>query len=81
MSSLDYTTDDLAKRNGAHLLANQLQTLQRDHNSTLERHAQEKAEMRKYLKGAALIGHRVIKAQSDGRKTVRIEDLTKDVTL
>lgn len=81
MSSLDYTTEDLAQRNGANLLASQLQTLQRDHNATLERHAKELARMREYLKGAALIGHNVLKARLDGRKTVRIEEVTKGVDL
>ena len=75
MSSLDYTTEDLAKRNGAGLLAMQLQQLQRDHNDMARRHFEELHRIRLELTEAEKIGLRVLSAESRGRKTVRIDSL------
>ncbi|HEX9154129.1 MAG TPA: hypothetical protein VF819_01120 [Nitrospira sp.] len=77
MSSLDYTTEDLARRNGAGLLAMQLQTLQREHNESVHRHDERIRNIRAELTRAERIGLAVLRAEADGRKTVRIDKLTE----
>jgi hypothetical protein len=80
MSSLDYTTEDLAERNGAALLATQLQTLQRNYNDSARRHGQQLCDILAELTQAERIGLKVIKAQAEGRKTVRIDQLIKETS-
>lgn len=75
MGCLDFDTADLAERNGAHLLATQLQSLQREHNASLHRHEEEISGIRAQLTQAEKIGLRALKAQRDGRKTVRLDSL------
>jgi hypothetical protein len=75
VSSLDYTAEDLAERNGARLLATQIQTLQREYNESVHRHYEQMRRIRLELTQAERIGLKVIKAQAEGRKTVRIDKL------
>ena len=75
MSSLDYTTEDLAERNGARLLATQIQMLQRDYNESTLRHAEQLRRIRRELTWSEKIGLAVLRAEADGRKTIRIADL------
>jgi len=75
MSSLDYTTEELAERNGARLLAMQLQTLQLEYNESARRHFEELHRIRLELTEAQKIGLRVLSARDRGRKTVRIDAL------
>lgn len=75
MSSLDYTAEDLAERNGARLLATQIQMLQRDFNDLSRRHYEELRRIRLELTEAEKIGLRVLSAEARGRKTVRIDSL------
>ena len=75
MSCLDYTTEDLAERNGANLLATQLQMLQRQHNEFVRRHYEELHRIRVELTHAERIGLRVIAANERGRKVIRVDSL------
>lgn len=75
MSCLDYTTEELAERNGAGLLAMQLQMLQRDYNEASRRHYEELHRIRLELTQAERIGLRVLAARDRGRKTLRIDSL------
>lgn len=75
MSYLDYTSEDLAERNGARLLAQQIQTLQIQHNEAGRRHDAQIRAIRAELTEAEKIGLRVLAAESRGRKTVRIDSL------
>lgn len=75
MSSLDYTAEDLAERNGARLLATQLQQLQREHNEMAHRHYEQLRRIRLELNDAERIGLKVMDAKSSGRKMVRIDEL------
>jgi hypothetical protein len=75
MSSLDYTTEDLAERNGARLLATQLQSLQREYNESCRRQFEQLHRTRLELTAAERIGLRVLDAKGRGRKTVSIEKL------
>lgn len=77
MSSLDYTAEDLAERNGARLLATQLQMLQREHNEMARRHFEQLHAIRLELTKAEKIGLAVLDAQRTGRKTVRIDALVQ----
>lgn len=78
MSSLDYTAEDLAERNGARLLATWIRQLQRDYNESVHRHYDELRRIRLELTQAERIGQRVIKAKAEGRKTVRIDQLIQE---
>lgn len=78
MSSLDYTAEDLAERNGARLLATQIQALQREYNESTRRHYEQLHRIRLELTQAERIGLKVLDAKSAGRKTIRIEELTKE---
>jgi len=75
MSSLDYTAEDLAERNGARLLATQIQQLQREFNEATHRHYEQLHRIRLELTEAEKIGLRVLDAKRTGRKMVRVDDL------
>lgn len=75
MSSLDYETEDLAKRNGASLLALQIQMLQRDYNMTVDRHTKEIMALRNTLTQAEKIGLKVLSAEDRGRKQMSVAQL------
>jgi hypothetical protein len=78
MSSLDYTTDDLAERNGASLLAQQLQSLQREYNESVRRHYEQLHRIRAELTKAERIGLKVMDAKGRGRKTIHIDKLLEE---
>ena len=75
MSSLDYTAEDLAERNGARLLATQIQSLQREFNEATHRHYEQLRRIRLELTEAEKIGLKVIDARGRGRKTMRLDEL------
>lgn len=77
MSSLDYTTEDLAERNGARLLATQLQMLQRAYNDCVRRQFEQLHRIRLELTEAEKIGLAVLDAKRTGRKMVRIDELVQ----
>lgn len=74
------TAEELAQRNGANLLATQLQYELREKVERARSHVDEMRSIRTQLSEAQLIGVRVMQAKRDGRKTVRIADLLGDVT-
>ena len=80
MSSLDYTAEYLAQRNGARLLATQIQTLQREYNEATRRNYEQMRRIRAELTWSERIGLRVLKAHTEGRKTVRIDQLIKETS-
>lgn len=65
----------LVERNGAHLLAHQLQSQVRRYIEAVEGHAAEVASIRSTLGDAERIGLAVMRAAHAGRKTVRVSDL------
>ena len=75
MSYLDYTSEDLAERNGVRLLAQQIQTLQIQANDAARRHDTQLRAIRAELTQAEKIGLAVMDAQRAGRKTVSIAKL------
>lgn len=78
MSYLDYTSEDLAQRNGARLLAQQIQTLQIQYNESARRHDTQLRAIRAELTKAEKIGLAVMDAKRAGRKTVRIDTLLEE---
>ena len=72
---LAMTTDELAERNGAGLLAQQLQTTLRDKLADSRTHADE---VRAYVKanaGGLAVYWLAREAQRQGRKTMRADDI------
>lgn len=71
------TAEELAQRNGANLLAHQLQTELRDKIERAQEHADEMRALQAQLDEAQRVGIKAMRAQRDGRKTVRLSDLMK----
>lgn len=68
-------SQELAERHGAPLLASQLQSVCRDRLDDMERHAAEVRALKSQLSDMERIGLAVMRAERQGRKTVRIADV------
>ena len=69
------TVEELAQRNGANLLAHQLQTELRNKIERAQEHADELEATCTQLNQAQRIGIEVMRAHHNGRKTIRLADL------
>jgi hypothetical protein len=73
---LEYTVEDLARRNGAHLLAVQLQAEIRRRHETVQNYERLMTEQRATLDEAQRIGINVMRLARAGRKSVRVDEVT-----
>jgi len=72
---LAMTTDELAERNGAGLLAHQLQNVLRQEQRRIEYHAEEMHACMKANAGGLAVYRLAHEAKRRGRKTLRVDDI------
>lgn len=73
--TLAMPAEELARVNGAEMLAVQLQNAIRDLLATQERHRSELADLRSIMTETQKIGLAVLRARTQGRKTLRLDEL------